>query len=196
MQRLALPLLVVLVLGALATVTVSQDAGPSSRVVFVDVQKVFETYRKRTDVEARLNAEMDALDARFKKQAADVEHEAERLETLNPGSVEHTEVERRVDMLRFGLKYDRESEQRRLQRQMNREKTLIYKEIVLEAQALGEARGYAAVQLYVPFGAELDRNMDPSVMMATRTVLWRDDRLDVTRELVDSLNAALPPAPK
>ena len=194
MNRTLLAVLGALLLGALGTVTLSQETPPPSRVAFCDVQRVFEEYRKRKDVEERLNAQIEALQNRFKQMGVEIEQQSEQLKTLNPGSDEYIALERDVDKARYLLKRDREVESRRLERQMNKERALIYKEICREAQALGEGRGHAAVLLWVPLGAEFDKGeVDLSAMMATRTVLWRDDRLDVTDDLIQTLNASLPP---
>ena len=44
-----------------------------------------------------------------------------------------------------------------------------------------------------PVDEQLERRGDMDLVTSTRTVLWHDERLDVTDEIVQLLNAALPP---
>jgi Skp family chaperone for outer membrane proteins len=196
MNRIVLGALAALLVGSLtATAVLSQDRPAPTRLGFVDVRKAFESYRKKKDVEEQLKARTDALEQRFRQESARIEQAAEKLNTLNEGSEERAQLDRQISIDRSTLDMDKKYEARRLQREARRKEALIYKEISQEAQALGQERGLAAVFLHVPLEADFETKGDLDIFMGTRAVLCRDDSLDVTAELVQRLNALLPPAP-
>lgn len=173
----------------------SQEKPLPNQVAYVDVGKVFENYRKREQVEDRINDEAEALEKRFKDRKGAIDEAEDAIALLNPRSEEYAVKDREIGTMRFQLKWDQEHESARLQDRARREKALLYKEITLEIAAYGEEHGLAAVHLFVPVTDEIENLRDLNLVTSTRTVLWHDDRLDVTDALVEQLNAQLPPEP-
>ena len=197
MSRFPYVVVAAVALGALGavTTTLSQDESASSRIAFVNVGRVFEDYRKRETIEQRLDAAADSLQDRFKSAVSEMNADREKLNTLNPGSPESRALERDLAARAFLLKHNREAATRTLRLNARRQKALLYKEICEEVAAYGEDQGLGAIFLWVPLGDDLYKLADLDILTSTRTVLWRDERLDVTAEVVQALNAALPPAP-
>jgi Skp family chaperone for outer membrane proteins len=167
----------------------SQDKPVPTRIAFVDFKKAFDTYRKAATVRNQLKDKADALSAEFKKRAAEIDQQAEKMNTMNAGSDEYDKVQREVTIARDMLKYDRESASRRFDQEQQRQKAALVKEIFQEAENLRAERGWAAVFPFLPADSIEDD------FLAARGVLARDESLDVTKEVVDRLNQLLPPAP-
>lgn len=175
----------------LAVSAMSQDRPTPTKLGFVDIKKAFETYTKRKDVQDQLKAKNDALVVQFKARATQIEQDAEKLNTLNPGTEEYQALTRTLDLAKYTLDLDKKLKARELDSEQRKKHALIYREICQEAKAFGLEQGLAAVMLYIP--AQTDFEQDLDIIVSTRAVLCHDDQLDVTKAVVDRLNAQLPP---
>lgn len=179
-------------IGVLASVSVrSQDTTFPLRTGYVDVRRVIQEWKKREQVEKTLDSKSAALDARFKADRARIEEKEQKLATLNETSDDFQRLLREIDGDKLLHKRDREYEQMRLQRQQRHEFWMLYKAVVTEARAVAEAKGLASVLTWSPM-QELEKEQDPLAIIPTRAVLWSDPRLDLTEEVLTSLNAQLP----
>jgi Skp family chaperone for outer membrane proteins len=179
---------------ALATTVHSQDAPAPERLGFLDVKKTFEGYRKAKDVKDQTKKKSDDLVASFRQRGANVEKETDRLSTLNPGTDEYVALTRQIRMEKYALDMDKEMAGRQLEAEQRKKNAMIYREICQEAEAYSQEQGLAAVLLHIPAETEMENDLD--LLVATRAVLSRDERLDVTKAIVDRLNSQLPPPPK
>jgi Skp family chaperone for outer membrane proteins len=161
----------------------------------VDVARVFDEYRKRQDIEDRLHMKTGQLDNMFKKARASLQAKQDELRMLSPESEKFQTLERELAIGAFLLERDQKQAANELEREARREKFLLYKEINQELAAYGETHGLSAVYLSVPITDDLAQRGDLDLITSTRTVLWHDDRLDITDGLIQVLNAALPPVP-
>ena len=175
----------------LAVSAMSQDRPTPTKLGFIDIKKAFETYTKRKDVQDQLKAKNDTLVVQFKARATQIEQDAEKLNTLNPGTEEYQALTRTLDLAKYTLDLDKKLKARELDAEQRKKHALIYREICQEAKAFGLEQGLAAVMLYIP--AQTDFEQDLDIIVSTRAVLCHDDQLDVTKAVVDRLNAQLPP---
>ena len=175
----------------LAVSAMSQDRPTPTKLGFVDIKKAFETYTKRKDVQDQLKAKNDTLVLQFKARATQIEQDAEKLNTLNPGTEEYQALTRTLDLAKYTLDLDKKLKARELDAEQRKKHALIYREICQEAKAYGTEQGLAAVMLFIP--AQTDFEQDLDIIVSTRAVLCHDDQLDVTKAVVDRLNALLPP---
>src|SRR5262245_4144994 len=175
----------------LAVSAMSQDHPAPTKLGFIDIKKAFETYQKRKDVQDQLKAKNDALVTRFKAQASQIEQDSEKLNTLNPGTEEYLALTRTLDLAKYTLDLDKKMKARELDAEQRKKNALIYREICQEAKAYGVEQGFAAVMLFIPAQADFEQDLD--IIVSTRAVLCHDDQLDVTKAVVDRLNAQLPP---
>jgi Skp family chaperone for outer membrane proteins len=172
-------------------------SGPQQAPVqlgFLDVNKAFSEYRKFNDIGVKMKAKVEAIQQALKQRQAQIEQSASKLDTLNQDSDEYQALLRQVQIDRYTLDLDKKAEQNKLDAELNRQRALIYKEITFEAQSYGAEHGLAAVLLYEPPDEDLGTMRDLGLYMGTRTVLCRDESLDVTKDVVTRLNALLPPA--
>ncbi len=182
-----------LAIGALcAQPVLSQDTPDPTKIGFLNMRRVFENYWKRENIEKALRARTDALEesiAREKQRLADL---GDELATLNEDSDEYRLRRREIEITRYQIKLDQEDEMRRIQSQAKRKEALLYKDVVRECQAFGESQGYAAILLTSPLGPDFEKTAELDIVVATRAVLWQDERLDVTDKVLEFLNAGKP----
>jgi Skp family chaperone for outer membrane proteins len=192
MQRL-IAFALALVVGALSAQPVlSQETPEPTRTGFLDMRRVFQEYWKRENIESALRARTDALEESLARQKQALEEMGDELATLNQDSEEFRTRRREMEMLRFQIKLDQEEELGRIQAEAKRKEALLYKDVVRECQAFGESRGYAAIMLTTPLGPDFEKSAELDIIVATRTVLWQDDRLDITDAVLEFLNAGKP----
>ena len=192
-MKRALAFTLAAVIGAASAQPVfSQDESVPTKVGFLDIRTAFKDYWKRENVEKSLRARTDALEEAISKEKERLDELGEALDTLNQGSPEFQQRRREIEMIRFSLKFDQEEELRRIQREARRKEALLYKDIVRECQAFGEERGFSAIMLSSPLPPKFEDEADLELVIATRSVLWHDDRLDVTPQVLEFLNAGQP----
>ena len=192
MQRfLAFTLAAVIGLLSVQT-TLGQDNPAPTKVGFLNMRRVFEEYWKRENIEKSLRARTDALEASVAREKQRLEEMGDELATLNEDSDEYRQRRREMEIARFQIKLDQEGEMRRIQVEAKRKEALLYKDVVRECQAFGESQGFAAIMLTAPLGPDFEKTAELDIVVATRTVLWSDDRLEVTDKVLEFLNAGKP----
>src|SRR5262245_28424023 len=184
-------LLAAAICAGIAASALSQDRPAPTRLGFVNIKTVFQTYRKKKDVDEQLKTKRDALVARFKARADQISQDADKLNTLNPGTDEYVALTRSIDLAKYTLDMDKKMGARELDTEQRKKNALIYREICQEAKAYGVEQGLAAVMLFIPADADIEPDLD--IIVSTRAVLCHDDSLDVTKTIVERLNAQLPP---
>ena len=192
MNRYLTAALVALVAGsALATSVLSQATPAPLRLGFIDIRKAFETYLKRIDVMEQHKKKSTDYDTALKQRFQQIEAEQDKLATMNSGTDEYIELARRIKGEKAMFEVDKEFKQRTLEAEQRKKNALVYKEISQEAAAYALEQGLAAVLMYLP--SETDFEQDLDMVVPTRAVLCRDEQLDVTKAVVDRLNAQLAP---
>lgn len=176
---------------ALATTVHSQETPAPARLGFLDVRKAFDAYRKAHEVREQIKKKNDELVAAFRQRMADVEKETERLSTLNPGSDEAVALTRQIKLMKYTIEVDKEMNARQLDAEQRKKNWLIYVELVQEADAWRAENGYAAILHSFANQPEMEKDLE--LVVSTRMVLCADPSLDVTKAVVDRLNAQLPP---
>ncbi len=190
MNRFPLLAVVVAVIGgAGAAGALSQQEPLPSQIGYLDVGRTWTEYRKRSDIEKRLNEEAQKIENVFSQRRREIEELKEQANTLNPESEEFQDLARDIDVKTFLLKRDHEAALVAIDHEARRQKGLLYREICLEAGAYAEANGLAAVDLWDPLKADFAERGDLELVMNTRTVLWRSDRLDITDDIIQVLNS-------
>ena len=191
-QYLAAALAALVIGGAAVTTALSQQKPVPLRLGFVDVHKAFDTYRKYQQEMDNIKTKSDAFLGTLRKRAEQVENWEREMTTLNPGTPEYSQRERQAALERHSIDWDKKQKGRELEAEQRKKRTLIYKEICKEAGVYGQTAGLAAVFAYIPPEAEFEQDLD--LIVPTRDLLWRDEQLDITADVVAQLNAQLPPA--
>jgi Skp family chaperone for outer membrane proteins len=174
-----------------AVAALSQQKPPPLQLGFLDVHKAFETYRKVTDLSDQFKARQEGVMSELKVITRQAEELTSRLNQLNSQSEEYQQIEERIQLLKAEYEVKRKARLQGLEVEMLKRRSAIYKELSQEAQVFGVNKGLAAVLLYIPPDVDFGRDLD--IYVNTRTVLCRDESLDITKEFVDLLNRQLPP---
>src|SRR5262245_36906972 len=104
MNRFVLTAFAALFLGSFAATAVfSQPDVAPARIAFVDLKKALDGYRKRREIQDLLDAKKTGYETAFRKQGAKLTELGEKLNTLNRGSDEFTNLERQVGQERWML---------------------------------------------------------------------------------------------
>lgn len=193
MNRFLLVAVVAAVIGGMgAAGALSQQVPLPTQIGYIDVGRAWTEYRKRGDIEKKLNEDAQTIENAFTKRREEIEELKEQIATLNPNSDEFQNLAREIDVKTFLLKRDHEAALVGIDREARKKKGLLYREICLEAGAYAEANGLAAVMLWDPLKQDFAERGDLELVMNTRTVLWRSDRLDITNDVIEVLNSSLP----
>ncbi len=179
-------------LGSLAA-SIAQQGPVPTRLGFIDMNKAYDGYRKCKDLMDGLNDKKKDGLAVLKKRAKEIDELADSLNTMNPGTPKYADNERKVAVGRYVLDLDQKQLRSDLEDEKRKKFAAIYKEICQEAEAYSAEHGLAAVFLYYPPDFDFGSNFE--LFSDTRAVLCRDAQLDVTKDVVERLNAQLPPAP-
>ena len=185
------PLALVLALAAGAfgsRALLSQDTPLPTKIGYVDLTRVFDGYDLRAEIEKRINEKGEAVDKAVQAGKEEIEKAEDAIALLNPRSEEYAAKDREIAMMRYMLKWDQESQFKRLEVEARQEKAMLYKKISTQIQTYCESNGFAGVHLYVPVPEDLEDLKDLNLITSTRTVLWHDERLDLTDAIIEALN--------
>jgi len=190
-----LPALAALALGSAAAVTTlaQQQPTPPTRVAFIDLGKAYDTYRKYGTTMESLGATTKDMRTSLQKRRKAIEDEVDQLNVFNPGTPQYVELDRKIALDKYAYEFDQKGMRDQFEEERRKRLWALYKEISLEAEAYGAEHGYAAVELFLPL--DFDFGGDPTLFALTRAVVWRDPQLDITKDIVERLNAQLPPPP-
>jgi Skp family chaperone for outer membrane proteins len=189
--NLVLALAAAVAVSAAVTIVHSQSAPAPTRLGFIDIRKAFEGYRKRQDILDQLKRKSEEFDLQLKQRVAQIQQESDKLATMNSGTDEYIELARRIKGEKAVFDVDKDYKARMLDAEQRRKNAAVYREISHECAAYGQEQGLAAVFMYLPPDTDFEQDLD--MVVPTRAAIWRDDQLDVTKAVVERLNAQLPP---
>lgn len=170
------PVLVVAALFLLA----AQAATPSARFGVVDLNAVFEGYKKKDTLEQELAAAKKTVEAKIEKITAQIQEQRSELELLEKGTSRFEDVEDKI----AALLQKRNREQVRARDDFQRRKAEFHEQILGELQEgierYARENGYAAI-----FQREFSM---PTESLSWRTVLYHDEHVDLTDEILAAVN--------
>ena len=185
-----------------ATTVLSQDEPPlmddtqpaktggstGGRIAVIDIGRALLTYERGVEIERQVRTDFEKLDASFSKEFTGLEAEYEELQTLRKGTEQYLRRKRELDLRRMTLDYDSKNALEMLRGKERYEKIMLYQAICDEGAVYGKSKGLDAVLLTVSLSADIVERGDPELLISTRAVLWHDERLDITDEIVRRLN--------
>jgi len=151
---------------------------PRGAIVVVDLEKVFEKYQKRMDLESVLEERYAELRSDVAASEKDLKGLQEKLELLAPGAEEYRRVQSSVIKLEGELKAKRKQYTDELNKQSQGFFDALLDEVTAEVVALAKREGYAMV---LQRGLRIQEK--PWV-----SVLYNDPSLDITDRVTETLN--------
>ncbi len=162
---------------------------PEARAAVCDLQAIFSEYVRAKDLLAQLNEKRQALAAEDEQRSKAIDALQAELAGLKPGSDEYearrAEVERqqidRAVAIQFG-----ESALRREHRRLTMD---MYTEITQTVTAIAQERGFNLVLYRDGALVDTDETLELLAQIRSRKLLYSDDSLDITADVLARLNA-------
>lgn len=181
---------VVLSLTALAGVRAGQmmKARPTA-VAAVDVEKIFNALREKTQIEAELNARKDKIAQELQDKSKELKSLQDDLGVLNAANPAYKKKQEELERKAFELKVWQEWQTAAFMRESGIQTAGLYRKIVAATGKVGKEAGYDLV-IY----REGDPEMNPSKpedikqMIRNRKVLYAADEVDLTDQVTVSMN--------
>lgn len=167
-----------------------------TRVVVVDVVKIFNEYMLQQDLTQELKQAQAALQTQASSKQADVEalqKQVEMLDTSDP-----TYAGRMQELLRMQAeaKVWFETTQMLVTHELGLWSNNIYNDIVKEIGALSKERGYDLVLYREEFDAGGSDPEQVKERIRRRKVVWNSDNVDITATVLQRLNSRYASQPK
>jgi len=167
-------------------------AAQPSVVTTIDLKRVFDQLSERGDVDARMTALAEELDAKATVQRDAIELLMEDRELYAPGSQQYDETERLIARQSYELRALREFSIRKLELKKAQALRQLYSNIKSAAAGLASEQGYDVVfvndaMVDVPAAAT---EGDTWTHIAARRMLYANPMIDVTDQLVERMNNA------
>lgn len=180
----AVVLLVVGLAGAGATLQ-----GQPTAVAVVNMERVFDSLREKTEIEAQMRARAERLNREQEQRHRNIQQLRQDLEVLAPGSEAYTqkEAEMREAVMAFRLWTELEHQQLEIDRGLHLEG--LYRRTLEGIRETASERGYDLV-LYKESPLQLQGG-DPAEVqqqIALRKVLYANDSIDITDDVVQRMN--------
>lgn len=187
-RSILVPLSLVLV-GALAAFAAISPSRPAV-VASVDLEKVFNTIDLQKQTEARLEVVRTELEARREKLRTGIEDLQAELDSFQPGSTAQQEVAVRVEEAIAEFRAVENFARLKLEAEQAKAMREIYLTIRTAAGELAAQRGwdYVMIDDTVPAIDPSDANRMLQ-QISSRRLLFANPSFDVTKELIDHLNA-------
>jgi Skp family chaperone for outer membrane proteins len=167
----------------------SQAVTAPARIGFVDVAVIFQKYSKASDIQMKVRADLQILEADLRKQFDELKKKRADLDLLVPGTPDYTSKKRDLDMDAFRLEYAEKESKQAIISAAVKKMNLVYTEISLEAENYARRTGLNAVFMYNKQTIEARSPEEVQVMIASRPVIYRDKTMDIT----DAVLAILQP---
>lgn len=174
--------------GAGTSALAAPPAPAPTAVGFVDVDEVMKGYAKTKDLQAKIRGDRDAelkgLEARSQK----LQQQKDELELLTRGTAAWQKADMDIRKEAFAIKLEEERINKDADEKVWRAYRDIYHDINSAIGEIAKKKGLAAV--FMRSTAEIEGKSEPEIIqkILLRQVLWSDDSLDVTKDLVEALN--------
>lgn len=167
---------------ACATMVSAQGVG------FVDVERVVLEYKKTADITTQLEARLkqNSEQVRTKRQA--LLQKVEALELSDPPALERLQKERDLALEKVEIELQEKGALLQQERELVEHLKKVYKVVQREVAAIGASKGLSAVYLISRDELGGRTRSDVWAGIQLRNVLWHDEKLDLTAEVVQRLN--------
>ena len=163
---------------------------PEARVAVCDIQRIFSEYNRAKDLLTQLNEKRQALTAEDEQRGKAIDALQGELSGLKPGSAEYearrAQAERQQIDRAVATQYA-EATLRREHRQLTMD---MYAEISQAVAAVAKDRGFNLVLYRDSTLVDTDETLELLAQIRSRKVLYCDEGLDISTDVLSRLNAA------
>jgi Skp family chaperone for outer membrane proteins len=157
-------------------------------VGFVDVQKVFDGYKKASEAQERLKADLDQAAAAMKREKEKIVALKDGLDLYVAGTKEHLDQLKKIRMAELEVELTQQVVTLDLQVKLAETLKKIYADVQKEVKALAEEKGLKLVLMYQASELKARNRDDAMNNILIRPVLYYDPAADLTGDLLARLN--------
>ncbi len=159
------------------------------KIGIVDINDIFDKYDKRNDLDQQLKE----METKFKKEIEDKKRTmidlSEETQLLDLGSEKRNENMETLERKNVELEGYAKLAEKQLTKRYKDAFEEIYEEITKEVDAFGKENNYTLIIKKENADLQSNQISDLQFKIGIRTVLYNSDRVDVTANVTDRLNA-------
>ncbi|MSR74711.1 MAG: OmpH family outer membrane protein [Planctomycetes bacterium] len=157
-------------------------------VAFVNIERVVLEYKKTADITTQLENRLKQNTEQVRLKRQGLQQKLEALELSDAPALDRLQKERDLAIERVEIDLQEKGALLQQERELVEHLKKVYKEVQREVAAIGASKGLSAVLLLSneELGGRTRNDVWAGIQL--RSVLWRDEKLDLTAEVVQRLN--------
>lgn len=164
-------------------------SAPEARVAVCDMQIIFTEYVRAKDLLARLNEKRQALTAEDDQRSKAIDALQAELSGLKPGSAEYDARRAQAERQQIDRAVAIQFAESNLRREHRRLTMDMYTEITQVVAAVAQERGFNLVLYRDGALVDTDETLELLAQIRSRKLLYSDNSLDITSDVLARLNA-------
>lgn len=178
--------------GAAAPVAAAAPAAAGTTVVVIDLQEVFEKHVRFKAAMDNINRDTEQLNAQFRNQQKELQTMMEKLKDLKPGTPEYKRQEEDTAQFESNLRVQAQLQRKEIAERQAKQLYQTYEEVAAAVQSFSDRNG---IGLVLQFTAdEIDPANPQSIMRGVNRPVVYQRNLNITKFIIDAVNAGTPPA--
>ena len=180
-----------LLTGILPTLSHAQEAPRFSRVAVIDISEVFKNHKRFKAKMDEIKNEIEAFDKVLRDKRKQINNLITELQEYKPGSKAYEEGEKRSAKMQAELQVEMQLKRKSI---LNREADVYdkaYREVLDQVAQFSQRH---SIDLVMRFDSKpIDPTKRDSVLKGVNRAVVYQNRMDITKFIVDNLNSGLPP---
>ncbi len=156
----------------------------------VDISDVFEKYQKRVDMDQKLKEQETGFQDEINKKRKEIIDLDEETQLLDLGSEGRGKNENLLERKNVELEGYAKFAERQLLKKYKGFFEGIYEEVVLKVEEIGKQDGFDLIIKKEESDLKSGQISDLQFKIGIRTVLYHSDSVDITLDVIESLNAS------
>lgn len=160
---------------------------PSPEVAVIDLNYVFNNYRKFQNLSKKLKEDVDLAEAELKANREKLRQMAQQLNEFEKGSAEYRELEEELARSQADLQIQVNTQKRRFVEQEAANYYSVYQEVLAEVEAFCKDHNIMLVLRYS--GQPIDET-EPGEVVQTlnKSVVYHNPTIDISEHILERLN--------
>ncbi len=160
------------------------------KIGIVDISTVFEKYQKRIDLDQELKGQEKGFQDEVNKKRKEIIDLDEETQLLDLGSESRSNNENLLERKNVELEGYAKFAERQLLKKYKDFFEKIYQEVVQKVEDIGEQEGFDLIIKNEESDLKAGQISELQFKIGIRTVLYHSDSVDITLDVIDTLNAS------
>jgi Skp family chaperone for outer membrane proteins len=160
------------------------------KIGIVDISSVFEKYQKRIDLDQELKEQEKGFQDEINKKRKEIIDLDEEIQLLDLGSESRSSNENLLERKNVELEGYAKFAERQLLKKYKDFFENIYQEVVHKVEEIGKQEGFGLIIKKEESDVKSGKISDLQFKIGIRTVLYHSDSVDITLDVIDTLNAS------